>query len=161
MNIPNNSIYENIGSELYSNSSSIGDISDYNPFVFEFISTPEYVLFTCTFDRNFENKISDTTVLLPIDFSNNNIKSMIEIKTINKDLYNIYESNIIYNQLVNKQALGEIHFDATYSKPGKYGSIECYTVSNATGMFEGITKVIKDFTQPIVTLYFVKSLDYF
>lgn len=161
MNIPNNSIYENIGSELYNKSSSIGDISDYNPFVFEFIGTPEYVLFTCTFDKTFENKISDTTVLLPIDFSNKYIKSMIEIKTINKDLQNIYESNIIYNQLVNKQALGEIHFDATYPKPSKYGSIECYNVVKTTGMFEGITKVIKDFTQPIVTLYFVKSLDYF
>lgn len=140
-------------------------ISDYNPFVFEFISTPEYVLFTCTFDRKIEKRTPNGKYLNALDFSDINIKSLMEVevvKSVKSDKSTeIYESYSIFNRSVNSQALGEIHFDGSYLDPGPCGSVIPFKVSKATGMFTGVSKVIKDFTQPIRTLYFVKALDYF
>lgn len=152
----------NLNMDFDNKSGSVGDISDYNPFVFEYISTPEYVLFTCSFDRTIEKKTPDSNILIPLDFSNIYIRSLMEVKIVKSDRSKeIYESDVIYNQLVNSQALGEIHFDGSYTDPGSCGSVECFKVTKATGMFAGISKVIKDFTQPTRTLYFVKAMDYF
>ncbi len=139
------------------------DISDYNPFVFEFVNTTEYILFTCTYDKSTMQIISPGKILIPCDFSNVYIKSLLEIdmkKSIRDGNKYLYEKYTLSNQLLNSQALGFIEFEGGYYDPGSCGSVEEFTVTKATGMFEGIHRVIKDFTQPTRTLYFVKKLDY-
>ena len=139
------------------------DISEYNPFVFEFINTSEYVLFTCTFDKSTIQIIKPGNILIPCDFFNVYIKSLLEVdmkKTTIQGYKYIYEKYILMNNLVNSQGLGLIEFEGGYYDPGSSGSIEPFTVTKATGMFAGVCRVIKDFTQPTRTLYFVKKLDY-
>ncbi len=139
------------------------DISDYNPFVFEFVNTSEYVLFTCSYDKSTMQILGPGKIIIPCDFSNVYIKSLLEIdmkKTTKNGYKYLYEKYILTNQLVNSQELGFIEFEGGYYDPGSCGSVEAFSVTNATGMFSGVCRVVKDFTQPTRTLYFVKKLDY-
>jgi hypothetical protein len=141
------------------------DLTTYNVFVFEHINTTEYVLFTCSYDKDIKKIGQDGSIYTPINFSNKYIKSLLEQKITfsqsNPD--QIYESNIIYNQEmdIGTRPLGQIEFKTNYTKSTIPIQITPYTVTNSTGMFAGISKIIIDSTLPTCKIYFVKGLDYF
>ena len=139
------------------------DISGYNVFVFEHINTPEYILFTCQYDKNFEQTDTNGTKYYPINFSNQYIKSvLVEHNTTGNIINKVYS---IYNQEIGigDRDLGQIHFEGQVNQSGTGMpiKIESYVVTKSTGMFSGITKIVIDSTLPEVKIYFVKALDYF
>ncbi len=136
------------------------DLSGYNVFVFEHINTPEYILFTCTYDKTLEQKSPNGTKYYPINFSNQYIQSILVKNTIRNDNN---ESYSIYNQEigVGNNYLGQIHFEGLVDSSDIPIKISSYTVTKSTGMFDGIKKIIIDSTLPEVKIYFVKTLDYF
>lgn len=141
------------------------DLSTYNVFVYEYINTTEYVLFTSTFDKDIKKIEPDGSIFTPINFSNKYIKSLLEQKIIfsQSNPHQIHESCIIYNQLmdISNRPLGLIQFKSDYTKNSIPIQIIPYTVTNSTGMFEGISKIIIDSTLPTCKIYFIKGLDYF
>ena len=141
------------------------DISTYNVFVYEYINTSEYVLFTCTYDKDIKKIGSDGSIYTPINFSNKYIKSLLEQKITfsQSNPQQIYESCIIYNQEMNigTRPLGLIQFESDYTKTSIPIQITSYIVTNSTGMFAGISKIIIDSTLPTCKIYFIKGLDYF
>ena len=56
------------------------DLTTYNVFVFEYINTSEYVLFTCTYNKNINKIGQDGSIYTGINFSNKYIKSLLEQK---------------------------------------------------------------------------------
>jgi hypothetical protein len=147
------------------------DLSGYNVFVFEHINTREYILFTCQYNKNFEQTDTNGTKYYPINFLNQYIKSvLVENNTTGNIINKVYS---IYNKEtgVGDRDLGQIHFEGQVNQSGSgSGSgtgtgmeikIESYVVTKSTGMFSGITKIVIDSTLPDVKIYFVKELDYF
>jgi len=141
------------------------DLTTYNVFVFEYINTTEYVLFTCTYNKDINEIVPDGTIYTPINFSNKYIKSLLEQKIIfsQSNPQQIHESCIIYNQEmdIGTQPLGLIQFETNYTKSSIPIRITPYIVTNSSGMFAGISKIIIDSTLPTCKIYFVKGLDYF
>ncbi len=139
------------------------DISGYNVFVFEHINTREYILFTCQYNKNFEQTDTNGTKYFPINFSNQYIKSVLVKHNITGNIIN--EKYSIYNQEigVGDRDLGQIHFEGLglASQSNIPIKISSYVVTKSTGMFDGITKIVIDSTLPEVKIYFVKALDYF
>lgn len=139
------------------------DLSGYNVFVFEHINTREYILFTCQYNKNFEQTDTNGTKYYPINFSNQYIKSIFVENNITGNIINKVYS--IYNKEtgVGDRDLGQIHFEGQVNQllTDMEIKIESYVVTKSTGMFSGITKIIIDSTIPEVKIYFVKELDYF
>jgi hypothetical protein len=137
------------------------DISGYNVFVFEHINTREYILFTCQYNKNYEQTDTNGTKYFPINFSNQYIKSVLVKHNITGNIIN--EEYSIYNQEigVGDRDLGQIHFEGQVNQSSMPIKISSYVVTKSTGMFDGITKIIIDSTLPEVKIYFVKALDYF
>jgi hypothetical protein len=137
------------------------DISGYNVFVFEHINTREYILFTCQYNKNFEQTDTNGTKYFPINFSNQYIKSvLVEHNTtgsITNKVYSIYNKEIG----VGDRDLGQIHFEGQVNQSNIPIKISSYVVTKSSGMFSGITKIVIDSTLPEVKIYFVKALDYF
>jgi len=136
------------------------DISGYNVFVFEHINTREYILFTCTYNKNLEQITQDKIKYYPINFSNQYIKSIL-VNNITTNT--LIESYSIYGQEIGigDRHLGQIDFEGEVNQSDIPIKISSYIVTNSTGMFEGISKIIIDSTLPEVKIYFVKALDYF
>ena len=139
------------------------DLEPYNVFVFEHINTPEYILFTCEYNKTVYNTDNTNNILyFPVSFSNRYIESVLEQKkSSNSKMIN--EKNIIYCREINigTNALGEIHFESVYMNNDNPIKIDPYKVTKATGMFAGVTKIIIDATLPSCKVYFIKGLDYF
>jgi hypothetical protein len=93
------------------------------------------------------------------------IKSLLEQKITfsQSNPQQIHESCTIYNQLmdIGTRPLGLIQFESDYTKTSIPIQITSYIVTNSTGMFAGISKIIIDSTLPTCKIYFVKGLDYF
>ena len=138
------------------------DLTTYNVFVFEYINTSEFVLFTCEYDKNINSKDLDNKIYFPVSFSNRYIESVLENKTLSIS-NKVYEKNIIYCREINvgSNALGEIYFESDNLSNVCPIKIDVYKVTTATGMFAGVSKIIIDATLPICKIYFVKKLDYF
>ena len=62
---------------------------------------------------------------------------------------------------IGTRPLGLIEFETNYTKSTIPIQITQYNVTNSTGMFAGISKIIIDSTLPTCKIYFVKGLDYF
>ncbi len=137
------------------------DLSGYNVFVFEHINTPEYILFTCTYNKNLERTDTNGTKYFPINFSNQYIKSVLVKHNISDNIIN--EAYSIFNKEigVGDKYLGEIHFEGLINQSDIPIKISSYKVTKSSGMFEGISKIVIDSTLPEVKIYFVKALDYF
>ena len=139
------------------------DISGYNVFVFEHINTREYILFTCQYNKNYEQTDTNGTKYYPINFSNQYIKSVLvehnTIRNITNKVYSIYNKEIG----IGDRDLGQIHFEGQENQllTDMSIKIESYVVTKSSGMFSGITKIVIDSTLPEVKIYFVKALDYF
>ncbi len=136
------------------------DLSGYNVFVFEHINTPEYILFTCTYDKTLEQISPSGTKYYPINFSNQYIQSILVKNSIGNDNN---ESYSIYNQEigVGNKYLGQIDFEGLLDSSDIPIKISSYIVTKSTGMFDGIKKIIIDSTLPQAKIYFIKALDYF
>ena len=62
---------------------------------------------------------------------------------------------------IGTRPLGLIQFESDYTKTSIPIQITSYIVTNSTGMFAGISKIIIDSTLPTCKIYFIKGLDYF
>jgi hypothetical protein len=121
-------------------------IFDYDTFVYEFINTREYIMFSGAFD-NKEIESGKANFYLFNKMLNSYIKL---IKDSNKFNYSIEVFCFQY-----KQYFGEIKFSCIYQNYNPCVNVQEFYVDASTGMFENLEKVIIDYRGPNAKVYFI------
>ena len=120
-------------------------IFDYDPFVYEYINTREYIMFTGAFEQS-ELQSGKAHFYL----FNKMLDSFIELKSGSKYNYSIETFCFEY-----KQYFGKIEFSGVYQNFNPCVNIQEFYVDSSTGMFLNLEKVIIDYREPIAKIYFI------
>ncbi len=124
-------------------------IFDYDPFVYEYINTREYIMFEGAFEKS-DLESGDKT-RSPCYLFNKMLDCFIDLK---KDS-NKYNYSIEVFCFEYKQYFGKIEFSGIYQDFNPCVNIQEFYVDSSTGMFLNLEKVIIDYRNPIAKLYFI------
>jgi hypothetical protein len=122
-------------------------IFDYDPFVYEYINTREYIMFSGAFDQSELNSNGKTSCY----FFNKMLDGFITLNKINSE-YNYSIENFCFQY---KQYFGKVDFSGQYKNYNPCVNIQEFIIDSANGMFEGLEKVIIDYREPYAKLYFI------
>ncbi len=128
---------------------------EYDPFIYKFINTREYIIFEAFLDSNnfVDSKVN-------IYFSNKYFKSTLTLVKDQSDK-NKYTYTIESYAPVLKQYLGMIEFSGEYKDINPCVNVQEFTVTKSSGMFDKLDKVIIDYRDNVNKLYFVGSRNLF
>ncbi len=122
-------------------------IFDYDPFVYEFINTREYIMF----EGAYEKSLLDSQSKAQFYLFNKMLDNFIYLKKESGKYY--YSIEVFCFEY--KQYFGKIEFSGVYQNINPCVNVQEFLVENGTGMFTGIEKVIIDFRNPYAKLYFI------
>lgn len=133
-----------------------------------YIGCDEYISFTGLFDTNYGN-IQGNINTIPIEIyknpGGNNIMTIVFYQVTEKTKPNVqfYQETYTiasYDAVLIKKK-GGITFSGLYPNQGSGGvttaSIQSFIVLGGEGLYEGIVKVVIDFTEPVRKMYFIKE----